>query len=200
MKKIKNIVFDFGGVLIDWNPHYLYNTYFTDRDKMDYFLANICTGNWNLEQDRGRPLAEATKSLQAQYPAYKEAIQLFYSEWYKMLKGEIKPTIKLLHHCKAKGYKIFGLSNWSAETFPIALKKYDFWSAFDGIVLSGNEKLVKPDPRLYQRLLHRYSLQAEECLFIDDNSANIEAALALGFNVALFDNPETVAAQLAKQL
>lgn len=188
MSKIKNIVFDFGGVLIDWNPHYLYRDYFKNEKEMDYFLENICTQTWNTEQDRGRSFDEAVRILQEQYPEYHEAISLYRDGWQHMIKGEIKKGVDLLRRLKSEGYKIYGLTNWSAEKIGIAYEMFDFFSLFDGIVVSGEEKVIKPDRRIFEILLARYDLKADESIFIDDNLFNIKAAENLGFNAILCDD------------
>lgn len=184
---IKNIVFDFGGVLLDWNPGHFYKNIFTDNEEMEWFLSNICTDEWNAEQDRGRSFEEGVSILKSEYSEHAKNIELFSSQWEKMLKGEIDGSIQILKELKEK-YKIYGLTNWSAETFPIVYQKYDFFKLFDGIVVSGTEKMIKPDQQFFQLLLDRYDLKAEECLFIDDNEKNIQAALDLGFKCVHFNN------------
>ena len=186
---IKNIIFDFGGVLMDWDPRYLYQNVFNTEAEMDYFLDNIATLKWNAEQDRGRSFKEATETLQNQHPDFSKEIGLYYSQWPVMLKGAIEENVKVLRSLHGN-YRLYGLTNWSAESFPYAYKNYNFFSLFDGIVVSGEEKLVKPDERIYQLLLTRYNLNASECLFIDDNYENIRAAQALDFNT-IHLTPET---------
>jgi 2-haloacid dehalogenase len=195
--KIKNIIFDFGGVLVDWNPRYLYKDHFKDDDKMEAFLKNICTEEWNIEQDRGRLLSEATTELQNKFPEHSDAIALFYGNWKVMLKGEIPGTVALLRKLKKK-YKLYGLTNWSAETIEIAYKRFSFFNEFEGIVVSGVEKLIKPDPRIYQLLLNRYLIKAEDSLFIDDNIHNVNAARELGFYAIHFENAAQLEAELSK--
>ena len=185
MSKIQNIIFDFGGVLIDWNPAYLYSKLFDNKSDMNYFLENICTPEWNIQQDAGRPLAEATRLLQKEHPKYKELIGYYYTRWEEMLRGVIEPSERVLRMLKPH-YPIYGLTNWSAETIPIAYKKYDFFNLLDGIVVSGDEKLIKPDPKIYQVLLDRHNLKANESLFIDDNIENIKAAQKMGFHTIHF--------------
>ncbi len=193
---IKDVVFDFGGVLMDWDPRYLYRTYFKDEEQMEYFLSHICTDAWNAEQDRGRTFDEGVSLLLRQYPQYAEPIRMYKDRWESMLKGEFPRSVELLRRLKEQGYGIYGLTNWSAETIPIAFAKYDFFSLFDGIVVSGEEKLIKPDPKIYRILLERYNLSAENTLFIDDSPANIEAASHLGFQTILFDNIENVTSKV----
>ncbi len=183
--KIKNIVFDFGGVLVDWNPRYLYEKYFDDKEQMESFLNNVCTPEWNQQQDAGKSLAEATKELQQKFPTHKEMIRLFYDKWEVMLKSEIPENVKVLYQLKTK-YRLFGLTNWSVETFPIAHKRFPFFKELEGIVVSGDEKLIKPDKEIYLRLLDRYQLKADESIFIDDSPANIDAAEEIGFTTIHF--------------
>lgn len=185
---IKNIIFDFGGVLLDWNPRYLYKSYFNNDEEMEHFLADICNGEWNIRQDAGRPFAEAVKELQAKFPEYAEAIQMYDDDWEKMLKCELPGSIDLLKELKSMGYGIYGLTNWSAEKIGYAFANYSFFSLFDGIVVSGVEKVVKPDRKIYEILLERYSLKPGECVFIDDNQDNVDMAKVLGINAISFDN------------
>ena len=185
MNKIKNIIFDFGGVLIDWNPEYLFRKEFECESDMNYFLENICTSEWNIQQDAGRPLSEATKTLQKEHPEYKELIGMYYGRWEEMLGGVIEDSVRVLYLLKDK-YPIYGLTNWSAETITIAYRRYDFFNYLEGIVVSGEEELIKPDPKLYQVLLNRYRLKANETLFIDDNIHNIETAQEMGFHTIHF--------------
>ncbi|WP_294081390.1 HAD family hydrolase [Proteiniphilum sp. UBA5384] len=179
MKPLKNIIFDFGGVLIDWNPVYLYRKVF-DKEEMDWFLAHICRYEWNILQDAGRSLAEGTRILQEQYPEYKKEIAMYYGRWQEMLGGTIDENVRLIKLLKGN-YKVYGLTNWSAETIPLAVERYDFFNDLDGMVVSGEEKTIKPDPKLYRILMERYGIKAEESLFIDDNYANVETAQRLGF-------------------
>jgi 2-haloacid dehalogenase len=184
--KIKNIVFDFGGVLVDWNPRYLFKDIFNDDEKMESFLKNICTDSWNIQQDAGRTLAEGTKILQEKFPEESEMIQQFYDGWEVMLKDEIPENTKLLNQFDRKKFRLWGLTNWSGETFPIALARFDFFKEFEGIVVSGDEKMIKPNDDIYLLLLERYNLKAEESIFIDDNYNNIVAANKLGFHTIHF--------------
>ncbi len=177
---IKNIIFDFGGVLIDWNPRYLYRNVFHDEIEMEFFLEKICSPVWNLKQDAGRSFNEATKELVNKFPQYENEIRNYYSNWLKMIGGAIEENVVLIEDLKNK-YRLFGLTNWSDEAFPIVYNQYPFFKEFEGIVVSGTEKIVKPDARIYKLLLTRYGLIANESLFIDDNQENIKAANKLGF-------------------
>lgn len=190
---INTIIFDLGAVLIDWNPHYLYRSLFTDEQEMKDFLANICTSDWNEEQDAGRSLQEGTDLLVAQYPEHEANIRAFYSRWVEMLGEPLHGTLDLFRQLKTSGkYKIYALTNWSAETFPFALARYDFLNWFDGIVMSGAEKMRKPAPAFYQLLLDRYDVKAAEALFIDDNYRNILAAEKMGIKSIHFTSAEAL--------
>jgi 2-haloacid dehalogenase len=194
---INTIIFDLGAVLIDWNPHYLYRSLFTDEQEMKDFLANICTSDWNEEQDAGRSLQEGTNLLVAQYPEHEANIRAFYSRWVEMLGEPLHGTVEIFRQLKASGkYKIYALTNWSAETFPFALERYDFLNWFDGIVMSGAEKMRKPAPAFYQLLLDRYDVKAAEALFIDDNYRNILAAEKMGIKSILFTSVEGLEEEL----
>lgn len=194
---INTIIFDLGAVLIDWNPHHLYRNLFTDEQEMKDFLANICTSDWNEEQDAGRSLQEGTDLLVAQYPEHEANIRAFYSRWVEMLGEPLHGTVEIFRQLKASGrYKIYALTNWSAETFPFALERYDFLNWFDGIVMSGAEKMRKPSPAFYQLLLDRYNVKANESLFIDDNYRNILAAEKMGIKSIHFTSAEVLEAEL----
>lgn len=194
---INTIIFDLGAVLVDWNPHYLYRNLFTDEQEMKYFLANITTPDWNEEQDAGRSLQEATDLLVQQYPHHEANIRAFYGRWEEMLGDAIEGTVELFKQLKENGrYKIYALTNWSAETFPIALERYDFLNWFDGIVVSGTEKMRKPNPAFYQLLLDRYNTKAEEALFIDDNLRNVLAAQKMGIKSIHFSSAEQLKSEL----
>ncbi|GAB3902740.1 HAD-IA family hydrolase [Larkinella knui] len=194
---ITTIIFDLGAVLIDWNPHYLYERIFEREEERHHFLETICTPAWNEEQDGGRTLQDATQVLIAQFPEHEENIRVYYDRWPEMLRGEIPGTVALLKTMKESGnYKIYALTNWSSETFPIALERFEFLSWFDGIVVSGAEKDRKPFASFYQTLLNRYAVNPEEALFIDDNLRNVKAAEELGIHAIHFINSEQLKQQL----
>lgn len=186
MAKIKNVVFDYGAVLIDWNPHYLYDKYFGSREKADWFLANICRMEWNIQMDAGKPFAEGVAELQREFPEWSEAIEIYFTRWIEMVPGEIEGTADVVRRLKAAGYGVYGLSNWSMETFSQIRGDYPILEELDGMVVSGEEGIVKPSAEIYNRLLDRYSLQAEESLFVDDNAANVEGAERVGMKAVQF--------------
>lgn len=200
MTTIKNIIFDFGGVLVDWDPRYFYRDYFKNDEEMEYFLGNICTLEWNSQFDKGVPFDKGIAELVQEHPEYKEAIEAYKTGWSAMLTEAFPESVALLRELKAEGYKVYGLTNWSAETIGVAFKRFDFFKEFDGIVVSGEEKLLKPDERLYQVLLNRFELKAEECVFMDDNLKNVEVATRLGIQGIHFDNLSHVREQLSELL
>ncbi len=175
------IIFDLGGVLIDWNPEYVFKSIILDEDRRKFFFENICTHDWNIEQDGGRSIADANDLLIAQWPDWEFEIRSFYGRWVEMLGGPINPTVALLKDLRDDPqYRILALTNWSAETFPIALDLYDFLHWFEGIVVSGDEKTRKPFADIYEILLERYQVDPSDAIFIDDNQNNVLAAEALG--------------------
>lgn len=201
LPNIRNIIFDLGGVLIDWNPRYVYRQIFQTEAEIDYFLTHICRSDWNHQQDAGRSLAEATEELVAQHPEWEREIRAFYGRWEEMLGGPLVETVELLDALRRSGsYRLLALTNWSAETFPVALARYDFLQWFEGIVVSGVEKLAKPDERIYRLLLERYGLEASESLFIDDNPPNVAAAEGLGIRAIRFHSPMQLREELAALL
>lgn len=197
MTHIKNIIFDLGGVLIDWNPEYLFSKAISDPKERKFFLENVCPMEWNENQDAGYPLAQATADRIVLYPAYQEWIGLYYGRWEEMLGGAIPGTVSLLEQfVQHPDFKVVALTNWSAETFPVAQERFEFLQWFEGILVSGKEKIRKPFPEIYRLCLDRFGLVAEESLFIDDNLKNIKAAEALGIECIHFQSP----AQLKKAL
>jgi 2-haloacid dehalogenase len=194
---INTIIFDLGAVLIDWNPHYMYRTIFDDEQEMKDFLEKVCTSDWNEEQDAGRALQEGTDLLVAQFPEHEANIRAFYGRWVEMLGEAFHGTVEIFRQLKASGkYKIYALTNWSAETFPMAVERFEFLNWFDGVVVSGTEKMRKPTPAFYQILLDRYNVDASEALFIDDNYRNILAAEKMGIKSIHFLSAEELAIQL----
>lgn len=196
MPNLLTIVFDLGGVLIDWNPRYLYSKIFQDPQAMEDFLENVCDPQWNAQQDAGRPLDEATHILLEKHPRFKEEISAYYGRWQEMLNGSIPGTVTILKELHRKQFRLLALTNWSHETFPVARELFDFLGLFEGIVVSGTEKLKKPDPRIYQVLFQRYQLTPSQCMFIDDSLPNIEAANSLGMRAIHFQSPESLKARL----
>ena len=197
--KIETIIFDLGGVLVDWNPEYVYlNEFNGDRKKMQWFFDNICTSSWNEEQDGGYLMADATDERINLFPKYKKLIKMFYGRWEEMLKGEIKGTVEILHKLKRKKYKLIALTNWSSETFPVAVKKFKFLKLFDGIVVSGKVKMLKPFPEIYNYTLKKYGLIANKSIFIDDRLSNVDGAIKCGIHGIQFVSPKNLIIALKK--
>lgn len=198
MNKIDTIIFDLGGVLIDWNPEYVFLDAFNgDREKMKWFFDNICTMNWNENQDAGYPIKQATEDLVKQFPKHEKNIRLYYGEWEEMLGGAIDGTVKILKNfIESDTYKVVALTNWSSETFPIAQQHFEFLNWFEGIVVSGDEKTRKPFKEIYDICLNRFNIKPEQAIFIDDNLRNINAANTLGIHGIHFKNPEQLIQEL----
>ncbi|MGZ5222371.1 MAG: HAD family hydrolase [Chitinophagaceae bacterium] len=183
-KSINTIIFDLGGVLIDWNPRYVFDdNYFETEEQRHYFFNAVCTSDWNEEQDAGRSIVEATQLLVEQFPDWEKPIRDYYGRWTDMLNGPIHETVELFRELKEKdNYKIYALTNWQEGLFDIELVRYNFLHWFDGRVVSGEEKTRKPFPDFYQVLLNRYQVRPSEAIFIDDNLRNVKAAENLGIN------------------
>ena len=193
------IIFDLGGVLIDWNPRYLYRKLFAgDERAMEKFLAEICTPQWNEEQDAGRPFAEAVSALVNRHPEHGDLIRAFWDRWPEMIAGAIEPAVAVMAELKAAGYPLYALSNWSAETFRLTRPLFAFFDWFEEIIISGEVRLIKPDPRVYGLLLEKIGRPARDCFFIDDSVTNVAAARELGFRTILFQSPEQLRAELSR--
>jgi 2-haloacid dehalogenase len=178
---LRAVVFDLGGVCIDWDPRYLYRQLFAgDEAAMERFLAEVCTQEWNAEQDSGRSWAEAVETLSREHPEARDLIEAFRDRWSEMLGGAIDGTVEVLDELRAGGTPIYALSNWSVETFPLARPRFAFLDWFEGIVISGVEGIRKPDPRIFRLLMDRYGLRPETTVFVDDVAENVAAAEALG--------------------
>jgi len=199
MKKFDTVIFDLGGVLIDWNPDYVYKTIFNDETKMREFYNEICTSEWNEEQDAGRGLKEATEELVARYPHEEKNIRAYYDRWEEMLRGEIEGTVKVLEKIKDRAdLKLYALTNWSHETFPVALKRFEFLQWFHGRLVSGEEKMRKPFREIYELLLKRYNINPETAVYIDDNERNLKPAHALGLHTIHFKSPHQLEEEFKK--
>lgn len=192
------IIFDLGGVLIDWNPNYVFDSIFNgDTERRQFFFQNVCTSDWNENQDAGYPLQQATDDKLAEFPEWETEIKAFYGRWEEMLGGPIQPTVEILKKIKDENtHRLYALTNWSHETFPIALDRFDFLHWFEGIVVSGEEKTRKPFPEFYEILFKRFSVHPEKAVFIDDNLRNVEAGRALGLTGIHFQSAEELANKL----
>lgn len=197
---IDTIIFDLGGVLIDWNPRYVYRKIFKTEEEVDWFLENVTTSEWNENQDAGYPLHKATKELIAKHPEWEPEIKAYYGRWLEMLGEDIHETVEILHELKQNGkYRLYALTNWSAETFPHALERFEFFKVFDGIVVSGQEKMRKPSADFYQIILNRYQLDPGKTIFIDDSLRNVQGAEAVGITGIHFHNPSQLKDELRRK-
>jgi 2-haloacid dehalogenase len=195
---VRAVLFDLGGVLVDWDPRHLYRKIFADPQAMEHFLATICNSEWNEEQDAGRPFAEGVRLLVAQYPRLAAEIRAYHERWDEMLRGEIAESVVLLEGLRGRGVGLYALSNWSNETYPLARARFAFLDWFDGIVISGEEGLKKPDPRIFAVAQSRFGLVPQATLFIDDSPRNIAAASALGYRTHLFTGADALRAVFAE--
>ena len=181
MAPISSVVFDLGGVLIDWNPRHLYRRLFRgDEQAMEDFLQNICTSSWNEMLDAGQSFDEGVSLLQERHPEHRNLIAAYRDHWEEMIPGPIEGGPELLREVKETGISVYALSNWSAETYPIAEKRFDFLGCFDDVVISGRLGIKKPDPAIFEYLLNRQNLRPDSTLFIDDSEVNVGAAERLG--------------------
>jgi 2-haloacid dehalogenase len=198
MSNIKTIIFDLGGVLIDWNPEYVFLKEFRgNREKMDWFLNEICAWEWNMNQDAGYPLAQATKDRIAMFPEHENLIRMYYGRWEEMLGYTHEDTLEILESViKNPKYNVFALTNWSGETFPVALQKFPWLQWFEGILVSGDEGMRKPHKEIYELMINRYDINPKEAIFIDDSLKNVEGSEAVGIKGIHF----TDAPSLKKEL
>ncbi len=193
------VVFDLGGVLIDWNPRYLYRKLFAGDDAaMEHFLANICTSSWNAQQDAGRSFAKGCASLRLEHPGHAELIDAWFQRHEEMLAGPISGTVGILAELRERGVALYALSNWSAETFPTAWKRFEFLQWFQGILLSGTVRLIKPDPRIFKLFFETFSVNPAHSVYIDDLGGNAEIATTLGMHGIVFSDPAALRAELVK--
>ena len=187
---IKAIIFDYGNVLLEWNPRHVYRRFFKDEESMEQFLHEVNFMEWNAQQDKGRPFAEGVAALSAKFPQHAELIQVYHQHWKESIGESYAGTIEILKELKRVGYALYGLSNWSAETFPYAREKYDFFDLFDDMVISGEVGHIKPHPEIFHILLEKIGRPARECLFIDDSLPNIQQANTMGFDTIHFQSAE----------
>jgi len=184
------VVFDLGGVLIDWNPRHLYRKLFAGDDAaMEHFLTNVCTQDWNEGQDGGRSFADAAALLKSDHPDKGHLIDAFGDRFDEMMSGAIEGSVEILGALRARDVPLFGLTNWSAETYPLAFRRFEFLRWFRGILVSGEVGVIKPDPRIFRLLFERFAIAPEEAVYIDDNPRNAAAATALGMHGIHFTDP-----------
>ena len=196
---IKAIIFDFGNVLLEWNPRLVYRRFFpNDETAMEEFLHEVGFMEWNAQQDKGRTFAEGVAELSKQFPQYSSLIQAYHDNWKESIGDSLAGTVEIMKRLKNAGFPLYGLSNWSAETFPIARQKYDFFDLLDDIIISGEVGSIKPEIEIFEIALSRIGRPAHDCLFIDDALANIEQARKMGFAAIHFQSSEQLERELHK--
>lgn len=196
---IKAIIFDYGNVLIEWDPRYVYNRYFpNDPESMERFFKEVDFMGWNAHQDKGRTFKEGVADLSSQFPRRAHLIQAYHDNWKDSIGVAYTDTIEIMKQLKQAGYPLYGLSNWSAETFPYALEKFDFFDLLDDMVISGQVGYVKPEPEIYRLMLEKIKRPAQECLFIDDSLPNILQANTMGFATIHYQSSAQLQTELEK--
>ena len=193
-------LFDLGGVFFDWDPNHFFKNVFDDEEERKYFLTEVCNDQWNIQQDAGRSIAEAESELIPKFPHYENEIKMYYKNHRKMIRGIFEESIEALRQLKDKNYKCYVLSNWSAETFEGIPIDYPFMQLFDGLLISGEDKLIKPDQAIYELAKKRFNLDPEETVFIDDKLENIEAAQKMNFKTIHLINPKNIEMEIKKFL
>ncbi|SDU74955.1 HAD family hydrolase [Jiangella alkaliphila] len=199
MSAPQTVVFDLGGVLVDWDPRYLYRTLLPSDADVERFLSDVATPSWNAEQDAGRTWADAVATLSAEHPEHAELIEAYDTRWIETIGGPIDDSVELLRELRDGGeVGLYALTNWSAEKFPLAVERFEWLSWFEGIVVSGTERLVKPDHRIFRLLLDRYALDASSTVYIDDSARNVDAAAELGMTSLHFTGPDRLRDELSQ--
>ena len=193
-------LFDLGGVFFDWDPNHFYKNVFENIEEREFFLAEVCNDQWNVQQDAGRSIAEAELELIPKFPHYEKEIKMYYKNHRKMIRGVFEESVNILKKLKDKNYDCYVLSNWSAETFEGMTDDYPFLKLFDGLLISGEDKLIKPDHAIYQLARDRFNLNPEETVFIDDKRENIEAAKGLDFKTIHLTDPNIIKTEIKKFL
>ena len=197
-RTLTTVVFDVGNVLLRWDPRFLYRRIFDEEERMEWFLANVCTSAWNVEQDRGRDWDEAVAFLVERHPDHEIPIRAFHERWHETVSGVIEENVALLQRLREAGVPTYCITNFSGAKFREAQTRYPFLASFDGAIVSGDERLLKPDPAIYRLLLTRYGLVAEDCVFIDDSLANVEGARAVGMEAIDYREPMNLGSELAR--
>ncbi|MGI9387127.1 MAG: HAD family hydrolase [Methyloligellaceae bacterium] len=190
------VIFDMGGVLIDWDPRHLYRKLIPDEQAMEVFLANVCHHEWQEKQNDGRPWAEAIAERVALYPEHRDLIEAYWQRWPETMGGAIDGTVATLDALRGRGIRLYGLTNWSAETFPFARQRFEFLDWFEGIVVSGEVGMRKPSPEIFAHLFEQFGLDPADAVFVDDHMPNIEGARSLGLESHFFTSAENLRSYL----
>jgi 2-haloacid dehalogenase len=194
-----NVVFDLGGVLIEWDPRHLYRKVFADESKMEWFLSEVCPPAWNLEQDRGRSFDDAVIEATTRHPVHAGEIAMFRDRWMEMVPGAIEGTVAVLEELHISNSPLYAITNWNGDTFRATRQRFGFLSLFKDIVVSGDEKVIKPDKEIFAILARRNGLKLEDSVFIDDSLKNVVGAKAAGMDAILFQSPDQLRAELAER-
>jgi 2-haloacid dehalogenase len=194
-----NVVFDIGNVLLHWDPRHLYRKIFTSEEDVEWFLANVCTPTWNLELDRGKNIEDAVAEATARHPDHADAIAAYHHRWHETLPHAIAGTVAILEDLNAKAVPLFAITNWHQDKFRETRPRFGFLGLFRDIVVSGEERLIKPDPEIYRVLLDRNGLEASSCLFIDDSAKNVAGAESVGMKAHHFTSPQALRSFLVGQ-
>lgn len=192
------VVFDLGGVLVDWDPRYLFRQLLPDDAAVEAFLADVCSPEWNAAQDAGRSWAEAVREASERFPEHAELVAAYDERWWETIGGQIDGTVEVLDELRRRGVGLYAITNWSAEKFDLTFPRFDWLAWFDGIVVSGYERIVKPDPRIFQLLVDRHGVDPRAAVYVDDVPANVEAARAIGMTGLVFTTPEQLRADLGE--
>ena len=190
------VVFDLGGVLIDWDPRHLYRKLLADEAAMEHFLATVCTHEWNRRQDAGRSFAEGVRLLKAEHPDKAELIDAYCARFDEMIAGPIAGTVEILAELRARGSLLYGLTNWSAETYAPARERFAFLQWFRGILVSGDVGVIKPDPQIFKLLIERFDIDPQRAVYIDDVEANVAASRPFGIHAIHFTTPTALREEL----
>jgi 2-haloacid dehalogenase len=193
---VEAVVFDLGGVLLDWNPRYLYRTLIDDETELEHFLATVCTLQWHAAHDRGVPFERSCAELAARHPDHAELIWAWAQRSEEMVAGAIDGSVAILSELRARGVPCYALTNMEAETYPLRRERFPFMGWFDGTMVSAHEGIIKPEPVIFLRMLERFGLRAATTLFIDDSERNVTAARTLGLQVVHFQSPAQLRAWL----
>ena len=191
-------LFDLGGVFFDWDPNHFFKDIFDKDEEREYFLTEVCNDEWNIQQDAGRTIKEAEAVLIPKFPQYEKQIKMYYQNHRKMIRGTFNSSIKVLDKLKKKNYECYVLSNWSAETFVGMKDDYPFLQSFNGLLISGEDNLMKPDVAIYELAISRFNLIPQETVFIDDKLENIEAAKKLNLKTIHLVDPNIIELEIDK--
>ncbi|WP_119393175.1 HAD family hydrolase [Taklimakanibacter lacteus] len=197
-KNPTTVVFDIGNVLVAWDPRNLYRRFFEgEEERMEWFLTNICTPAWNIEQDRGRSFADAVEILVREHPPeWHPMIRAFDEHWHETISGPIAGSVDILKALKHNRVPVYAITNWNQDKFREALQRFDFLNIFEGIVVSGDERLLKPGREIFDLFFTRYGVTPETAVFIDDSLRNVEGARAAGMQAIHFTSPEALGRDL----